>query len=75
MGYETDGWAMVLAAVPVALLLLLLAGTLLVRLSRFRDELRNVNMELQRCSVRERPRWLSRRRRLWCWLFFLRRQV
>lgn len=62
-----------LAVLLGLLFLLLLGGALWMRISRFCDELRYINMELQRCSIRERALWRRRRRRVWLRLFFLSR--
>ena len=73
MGPETSELTIVLAVLLGLLFLLLLGGSLWMRISQFCDKLRYINIELQRCSVRERALWRRRRRRLWRWLFFLSR--
>lgn len=52
---------------------LLIGGALWLRIDRFCEELRYVNMELCRCADGERSRWRRYRRKLWLGLFFLRR--
>ena len=57
----------------VAFFLLLMGSAIWMRIERFREKFRYLNMELRRCSEKERPKWLQRRRKLWLWLFCLRR--
>lgn len=73
MGPETSELTIVLAVLLGLLFLFLLGGSLWMRISQFCDKLRYINIELQRCPVRERALWRRRRRRLWRWLFFLSR--
>lgn len=54
-----------LAVILAAVLLILVGCSVGIRLARFCEELRYINMELRRCSVRERAKWRRRRRRLW----------
>ncbi len=54
--------------IVVMLVLCLILG--LFRLSDFLQELRYLNIELQRARRSERRHWEKRRRRLWLSLFF-----
>ena len=59
----------IIAAIALGVFLLLLfVISVVLRLERFLEELRYVNMEIQRASPRERKFWLRRRRRLWLML-------
>lgn len=71
---ETDELTVFLAVLLGIFFALLLGCALWVRISWFCEELRYINMELQRCSARQRPMWRRQRRRLWLWLFFLSRR-
>lgn len=68
---EIDSLTIGLAVLLVLLFLLLLGCTLWIRISRFCEALRYVNMELQRCPSGDRKKWRRRRRRLWLRLFWL----
>lgn len=74
MGSEANGITAVLAIVLGLIFLFLLVGSILMRVQRFREKLRYIDMELERCSAHNRRLWQSRRRRLWLWLFFLARE-
>jgi len=53
--------------IAVAVILVLMyVIRLLARLGSFLENLRYINMELGRCSVRMREKWRRRKRRLWC---------
>lgn len=71
---EIDEMTICLAVLLGIFFALLLGCALWMRISEFCEELQYVNMELQRCSAHQRPAWRRYRRRLWLWLFFLRRK-
>lgn len=49
----------------IVFLLCLLLVRVLIKLERFCEDLRYINMEIRRASARERKAWRRRRRRLW----------
>ena len=55
-----------LAMAAIGLVVLVQIISILIRLDGFLENLRYINMELGRCSAHMRPKWLRRRRRLWC---------
>lgn len=56
----------IIAAIALAVFLLFLVlVSVLIKLERFLEDLRYVNMEIRRSSARERKYWRRRRRRLW----------
>lgn len=50
--------------------LVILACVVCVRICNFCEQLRYLNMELERCSYKDREKWRQRRQDLWLNLFF-----
>ncbi len=63
-----DPVAVIALVILVVFLLLLFIVPAVAKFERFFEELRYVNMEIQRASPRERENWLRYRRRLWLML-------
>ncbi len=61
-----DESTLALLVILLLIIVVLLGCSLGMRISHFCEELRYVNMELDRCSIGERAKWRRRRRRrLW----------
>lgn len=60
-----DEMTLALIAILSLIIVILLGCSVGIRISRFCEELRYINMELNRCSIGERVKWRRRRRRLW----------
>lgn len=65
MEQPVDILTVVAAVVLIVFFLALIGYGLITGVRRFWEELRYINLELERASPREREKWLRRRRRLW----------
>ena len=62
---QLDGLTIFALILLVLIFGALLIGSFSVKLSRFLEERRYINMELQRCRAGQRKYWLQKRRRSW----------